>query len=58
LGLLTGVGLVSISIATWSGADDLAKAVAAGAAVAYCLWAAGLGWVLWRSALPAQTVAA
>jgi hypothetical protein len=58
LGLLTGVGLVSISIATWSGADDLAKAVAAGTAVAYCLWSAGLGWVLWRSALPAHTVAA
>ena len=47
LGLLTGAGLLSISIATWSGAEDLSKTVAAGAAVAYCLWAASLGWALW-----------
>lgn len=52
LGLLTGVGLVSISIATWSGAADFSKTIAAGAAVAYCLWSAGLGWALWRSARP------
>src|SRR2546430_3713591 len=47
LGLLTGAGLVSVSIATWSGADDLAKTIAAGAAVAFCLWAGGFCWGLW-----------
>lgn len=54
LGLLTGVGLLAISIATWSGADDLAKTIAAGAAVAYCLWSAGLGWALWGYERPAM----
>jgi len=56
LGLLTGAGLVSISIATWSGAEDLSKAIAAGAAVAYCLWTASLGWVLWTHKRPGQTI--
>src|SRR5213593_606520 len=54
LGLLTGVGLLAISIATWSGAEDLAKTIAAGAAVAYCLWSAGLGWALWGYERPAM----
>jgi hypothetical protein len=48
LGLLTGAGLVSISIATWSGAQDLSKTIAAGAAIAYWLWSVGLAWALWR----------
>jgi hypothetical protein len=48
LGLLTGAGLVSISIATWSGAEDLSKTIATGAAIAYCLWSVGLAWALWR----------
>jgi len=56
LGLLTGAGLGSISIATWWGADDLAKTIAAGAAVAYCLWATGLGWALWRYRRPGQAL--
>jgi len=56
LGLLTGVGLVSVSIATWSGAEDLSKTIAAGAAVAYCLWCAGLGWALWRYERPEPAV--
>ncbi|HYS97231.1 MAG TPA: hypothetical protein VEM94_02435 [Candidatus Dormibacteraeota bacterium] len=56
LGLLTGAGLVSISIATWSGADDLTKTIAAGTAVAYCLWAASLGWALWRHRRPGQAL--
>jgi hypothetical protein len=56
LGLLTGAGLVAISIATWSGTDELAKTVAAGAAVAYCLWAASLGWALWRYQLLGQSL--
>jgi hypothetical protein len=48
LGLLTGAGLVAISIATWSGAADLSKTIAVGAAIAYCLWSLGLAWTLWR----------
>src|SRR5437773_7265144 len=52
LGLLTGAGLGSISIATWWGADDLAKTIAAGAALAYCLWTVGLGWALWTYERP------
>ena len=52
LGLLTGAGLVAISIAIWSGAEDLSTTIAAGAAIAYCLWSAGLGWALWRNQSP------
>src|SRR5438132_7430185 len=58
LGLLTGAALVSISIATWSGAEDLSKTIAAGAAVVYFLWSAGLGWVLWTYERPGQAAAA
>jgi len=50
--LLTGAGLVAISIAIWSGAEDLSTTIAAGAAIAYCLWSAGLGWALWRYQSP------
>ena len=56
LGLLTGAGLVSISIATWSGAEDLSRTIAAGAAIAYCLWSAGVGWALWRYQPPRETI--
>lgn len=56
LGLLTGAALVSISIATWSGTGDVAKTIAAGAAVAYCFWAASLGWALWRHQRLAQII--
>ena len=54
LGLLTGAGLVLISIATWSGAEDLSKTIAAGAAIAYCLWSVGLAWALWRYQQPME----
>ena len=56
LGLLTGAGLVAISIATWSGADDLSRTIAAGAAIAYCLWTASLGWALWTHERPGQAI--
>ena len=56
LGLLTGAGLVSISIATWSGAEDLSRTIAAGAAIAYCLWSAGVGWALWRYQPPREAI--
>lgn len=55
LGLLTGAGLVSISIGTWSGADDLSKTIAAGAAIAYCLWSVGLASALWKYLPPRET---
>jgi hypothetical protein len=58
LGLLTGAGLVTISIATWSGAADLLKTIAVGAAIAYCLWSVGIGWALWRYAPAKGPVAA
>src|SRR5438067_11197831 len=54
LGLPTGAGLVLISIATWSGAEDLSKTIVAGAAVAYCLWSVGLAWALWRYQQPIE----
>jgi hypothetical protein len=48
LGLLTGGGLLAISVSTWIGASsDAVRAVGLVAAVAYCLWAIGLGWVFW-----------
>jgi hypothetical protein len=55
LGLLTGAGLVSISIATWSGAEDLSKTIAAGAGIAYCLWSVSLAWALLRYQPPRET---
>jgi hypothetical protein len=48
LGLLAGAGLVAISVSTWIGAPaDAVRAVGLFAAVAYSLWAIGLGWVFW-----------
>jgi hypothetical protein len=48
LGLLAGVGLLAIGLATWidpSGAT--ARTAGILAAITYILWAAGLGWVSW-----------
>src|SRR5437762_5041153 len=56
LGLLTGAGLVAIRIATWAGAEDLSRTIAAGAAIAYCLWTASLGWALWTHERPRQAI--
>jgi hypothetical protein len=48
LGLLAGAGLLAISVSTWIGAsNDAVRAVGLFAAIAYCLWAIGLGWVFW-----------
>lgn len=66
LGLLAGAGLVAISVSTWIGAStDAVRALGMFAAVAYYLWAAGLGWVFWgtqggirRSLSPASDPAA
>lgn len=48
LGLLAGAGLVAISLSTWiDSSDQLVRAAGQFAAIAYVLWAIGLGWVLW-----------
>jgi hypothetical protein len=48
LGLLAGAGLLAISVSTWTGASsDAVRAVGLFAAIAYVLWASGLGWVFW-----------
>jgi hypothetical protein len=48
LGVLTGAGLLAISVLTWIGASsDAVRTVGLFAAIAYCLWAIGLGWVFW-----------
>jgi len=50
LGILTGVGLLSISIGTWASGQDAARAAAMVTVPAYCVWAFGLGMVYWRLA--------
>ena len=48
LGLVAGTGLLAITLSTWidsSGAT--ARTAGIVAAVAYILWAAGYGWVMW-----------
>lgn len=49
LGVLTGIGLLAITLSTWLGASEAVKAAGLFAAAAYILWAIGLGLVLWRS---------
>jgi len=48
LGLLAGAGLVVLSVSAWIGvSSEVTRAVGLFAAIAYCLWAVGLGWVYW-----------
>jgi hypothetical protein len=48
LGVLAGIGLIAISATTWVGASSVAfRGAGLVAAIAYCLWAAGFGSVLW-----------
>ena len=48
LGLLAGAGLLAISVSAWIGTSgDATRAAEIFAAIAYCLWALGLGSVLW-----------
>ena len=49
LGVLAGAGLVAIGVATLLGDAALLKEAGLAAAAAYVLWAAGLGWVFWRT---------
>ena len=51
LGLLTGLGLLAISVATWAGMPEVTRVAGLAAAVAYVLWAVFLGRVVWS--LPA-----
>jgi hypothetical protein len=55
LGVLAGAGFIAIGGAI--AADDAAVLRAAGlvAAVAYVLWAAGLGWVFWSMQSPLRS---
>jgi hypothetical protein len=47
LGLFTGAGFLAITLSTWIGASEVTRAAGLLAAAAYCLWAIGLGLVLW-----------
>jgi hypothetical protein len=48
LGILTGIGLLAIGLATWVSGADAARVAAVATVPAYCLWACGLGFVFWR----------
>ena len=47
LGMLAGAGLIAISVSTWIDSSVAVRAAGQFAAIAYVLWAIGLGWVLW-----------
>src|SRR5712692_3780418 len=47
LGILTGVGMLAISIGTWASGADAARVAAVVTVPAFCLWASGLGIVFW-----------
>jgi hypothetical protein len=47
LGLLAGGGLIAISVSTWIDSSSVVRAAGQFAAIAYVLWAVGLGWVFW-----------
>lgn len=50
LGLLAGAGLLAICASTLNASSaDLVRAAGQFAAIAYVLWAIGLGWVLWST---------
>lgn len=50
LGILTGAGLLAISIGTWAVGADAARVAAVVTVPAYCLWAIGVGIIFWRLA--------
>jgi hypothetical protein len=47
LGVLAGAGLIAIWVATEASNPAMLRAAGVAAAIAYVLWAAGLGWVFW-----------
>lgn len=49
LGLLAGAGLLTMGVSIWLGEPELTRQAGLFAAIAYSLWAIGLGWVFWRS---------
>ena len=48
LGIIAGLALISIALATGLGNADLLKVAGLASAVTYCLWALGLAWVFGR----------
>ena len=55
LGVLTGAGFIAIAAATMAGDSAVLRAAGVAAAVAYVLWAAGLGWVFWSMQSPLRS---
>jgi len=47
LGMLAGLGLIAIAVTTLAGEATTLRVAGVAGAVAYVLWAAGLGWVFW-----------
>lgn len=58
LGAVAGIGFLAISITVWTGLANATRPGAAVTAGLYVLYAFGLGYVLWASAPPAQTLEA
>ena len=56
LGVLAGAGFIAIGAASFAGDSAVLKAAGVAAAVAYVLWAAGLGWVFWRMQSPLRSL--
>lgn len=54
LGVLVGLGLLAISIATWADLSLVRQVAGLFSAIAYTVWAAGFGWILWELHRPAQ----
>jgi hypothetical protein len=49
LGLLAGTGLLTMGVSIWLGEPELTRQAGLFAAIAYGLWAIGLGWIFWRT---------
>lgn len=54
LGGLVGLGLIAISVATWADLSQVRQVAGVFSAVAYTVWVAGLGWILWEVHRPGQ----
>lgn len=54
VGVLTGLGLIAISVTTWADLPQLRQVAGVFSAAAYTVWVAGLGWILWEMRRPAR----